>query len=176
MLLCIAYNTTSYGSKSLAAQVANGGPGRTADLGERSVTLRMAHEAAVDHVRDVFTEVGFSIPTEFSPSDRIAAEQGTDVDPYRVIGLGIPAAGDHALAAADPRVGALFPCSVVVWETAPGVQEVYHLSSMRLADHLDLVEDEEAWGALVAQLDNLVDDAFADLGRSVADRHRGIDG
>jgi uncharacterized protein (DUF302 family) len=146
---------------------------RTEELGERAVSLDMAHEAAVEHVREVFSAVGFAIPTEFSPSERINADVDSDVEPYTVVGLGVPAAGDHALEAADPRVGALFPCSVVVRETDPGRQEVYHLSTMALARRIGLAPDDERWGALEAQVERLVDDAFADLGRGVADRHPG---
>ncbi|MFB6179583.1 MAG: hypothetical protein ABEI77_07670 [Halorientalis sp.] len=43
---------------------------RTADHGERSVRLRMTHDTAVEHVTDVFRNVGFSVPTEFSPTPR----------------------------------------------------------------------------------------------------------
>jgi uncharacterized protein (DUF302 family) len=145
-------------------------------LGERSITLRMDHETAVDHVRSVFREVGFSLPTQFSPAERINTEQDADMAPYTVVGLGIPAAGDHALAVAGPRVGALFPCTVVIWESDPGEQVVYHLSVMRLARKLGLAPDNDRWGALVAQVEKLVDDAFADLGHGTAGRHRGTDG
>jgi uncharacterized protein (DUF302 family) len=146
---------------------------RTEELGERAVTLDMAHEEAVEHVREVFSAVGFAIPTSFSPSERINADLDSEVEPYTVVGLGVPAAGDHALEAADPRVGALFPCSVVVRETGPGRQEVYHLSTMALARQVGLAPDDERWGALEAQVERLVDDAFADLGHGVADRQPG---
>lgn len=147
-----------------------------AALGERSVTLGMDHQQAIDHVRSVFREVGFSLPTQFSPSERINAEQDAEMAPYTVVGLGIPAAGDHAFDVAGPEVGALFPCSVVIWQSDPGTQIVYHLSVMRLAREIGLAPDDDRWGALVAQVDKLIDDAFADLGRGVAGRHRGIDG
>jgi uncharacterized protein (DUF302 family) len=149
---------------------------RPSDLGERSVTLRMDHEAALDHVREVFSSVGFSVPTEFSPSERINAEREAGMDPYTVVGLGVPAAGEHAIDAADERVGGLFPCSVVVWETEPGVQTVYHLSVMRLAREVGLAPDDERWGILIAQVEDMMDDAFADLDHGVADRHRGVEG
>lgn len=144
-------------------------PLRTETLGERSVNLAMDHEAAVEHVQSTFSDVGFTIPMEFSPSERISAELDDDIDPYTVVGLGIPAAGDHALEAGDPRVGALFPCTVAVWETEPGHQEVYHLSTMHLAREVGLAPDDERWGALEAQVDKLVDDGFANLGRGRTD-------
>lgn len=147
-----------------------------AALGERSVTLRMNHENALEHVRSVFSDVGFSLPTQFSPAERINSEQDADMGPYTVVGLGIPAAGEHALDVAGPRVGALFPCSIVIWENASGDQEVYHLSVMRLAREIGLAPDSDKWGSLIAQVEKLIDDAFADLGHGTAGRHRGIDG
>lgn len=138
---------------------------RREQLGEREVVLKMEHEAAVDHVRSVFRTVGFAVPSEFSPSDRINAARDDDVDPYHVLGFGVPDAGAHALDVGDERVGALFPCSVVVWESEPGVQHVYHLSRMRIASELGLAPDTGAWRALVAQLEKMVDDAFAALDR-----------
>jgi len=138
---------------------------RTDELGERSVTLRTDHATALDGVRDAVSTVGFSVPTEFSPADRINEQHDADLAPYTVLGLGVPAAAEHALDAGDPRVGALFPCRVVVREVDAGRQEVYHLDTMRLAQEVGLAPDDERWAALVAQIEQMVDDAFARLGR-----------
>lgn len=51
---------------------------RTDKLGERSVVLRTDHATAVKTVREVASGVGFSVPTEFFPADRIAKERDTD--------------------------------------------------------------------------------------------------
>jgi uncharacterized protein (DUF302 family) len=138
---------------------------RTDEFGERSVTLRTDHETALETLRAAARAVGFSIPSEFSPADRIDEEHDRDFAPYTVLGLGVPAAAEHALEAGDPRVGALFPCRVVVREVDPGTQEVYHLDTMRLAREVDLAPEDEQWGTLVAQIERMVDDAFARLGR-----------
>ncbi|HKL28111.1 MAG TPA: DUF1684 domain-containing protein [Natrialbaceae archaeon] len=82
------------------------------------------------------------------------------------MGLGLPAAAAHALDAAGRRIGALFPCRIVVWEAEPGFQHVYHLNTMLLARETGLAPDTETWTALVAQLEDMIDDAFATLGES----------
>jgi len=138
---------------------------RTDELGERSVTLRTDHATALEAVRTAVSAVGFSIPTEFSPADRINEEHDADLAPYTVLGLGVPAAAEHALEAGDPRVGALFPCRVVVRQIEPGLQELYHLDTMRLAQEVELAPEDERWAALVAQIERMVDDAFARLDR-----------
>lgn len=136
---------------------------RPEELGERAITLRTDHEHALRAVETAFTDVGFTLIGEFSPAERIRHATDRDVDAYSVLGMGVPAAADHALDAADPRVGALFPCRVVVRQVEPGVQEVYFLNTMRLARSAGLAPDDERWTALVAQIESLVDDALAAL-------------
>ena len=103
------------------------------DIGEKRATLHMDHEVAVEHVREAFTDAGFGIATEFSPSEMLTEKIGADRDPYYVLGACNPAVADRALDASDKRVGGLFPCNVVIWQEEPGVQTVYHVSIMRIA-------------------------------------------
>ena len=98
------------------------------DIGEQRATLEMDHEAAVEHVREVFTDAGFGVATEFSPSALLNEKVDAERDPYYVLGACNPNMADRALDATDGRIGALFPCNVVVWEAEPGVQTVYHVS------------------------------------------------
>lgn len=136
---------------------------RPEELGERSITLETDHDPAVRAVETAFSDVGFTVVDEFSPAERIAKARDADVDGYTVLGLGVPAAAAHALDAADPRVGALFPCRVVVRTAESGHQEVYFLNTMRLARRAGLAPDDERWTALVAQIEDMVDDALAAL-------------
>ncbi|QLH81740.1 DUF302 domain-containing protein [Halosimplex pelagicum] len=134
------------------------------DFGEAQATLEMDHEAAVDHVREVFTDAGFGVPVEFSPSEMLNEKVDADRDPYYVLGACNPAIADRALDATDDRLGALMPCNVVVWEEDPGLQRVYHVSIMRIARLLGLASDEEAMDEIVAETGELVDEAFENLG------------
>ena len=61
------------------------------------------------------------------------------------------------------RIGALFPCNVVVWEDGPSTQTVYHVSIMKIARLAGMVPDDAAWEEIVAETGALVDEAFADL-------------
>lgn len=148
---------------------------RTDKLGERSVVLRTDHATAVKTVREVASGVGFSIPTEFFPADRIAKERDTDITPYTALGLGLPAAAEHVLDVGDPRVGALLHCRVVLREIEPDRQEFYHLDTMRLAQEVGLAPDDERWAALVAQVERMVDDTFTRLGRKETTERRSKD-
>ena len=133
------------------------------DIGEKRATLRMEHEAAVEHVREAFTDAGFGVATEFSPSELLAEKIGADRDPYHVLGACNPNMADRALDATDNRIGGLFPCNVVIWEEEPGVQTVYHVSIMRVARLVGMAPDDETMADIVAETGEMVDEAWANL-------------
>ena len=136
---------------------------RSEDIGEKRATLEMDHEEAVEHVREVFTAHGFGVPVEFSPSDLLNEKVDAGRDPYYVLGACNPGMADRALDASDGRIGALFPCNVIVWQEEPGVQTVYHVSIMRVARLVGMAPDDEEWADIVAETGEMVDDAFAAL-------------
>ena len=133
------------------------------DIGEERATLRMDHEAAVEHVRETFVDAGFGIATEFSPSDMLNEKVDAGRDPYHVLGACNPTMADRALDATDRRIGGLFPCNVVVWQEEPGVQTVYHVSIMRIARLLGLSGDDSAMDDIIDDTGELVDEAFGNL-------------
>ncbi|UHH25816.1 DUF302 domain-containing protein [Halobacterium noricense] len=148
------------------------------EYGEEQAVLAMDHEEAVEHVREAFSEAGFGFPAEFSPSellnekvDREAQSASgsrpqsddADRDPYYVLGACNPEVADRALDASDNKIGALFPCNVVVWQEEPGKQRVYHVSIMRIARLLGMAPDDETWAEIVAETGEYVDEAFANL-------------
>jgi uncharacterized protein (DUF302 family) len=133
------------------------------DVGTKEATLEMDHEAAVEHVREVFTDAGFGVATEFSPSEMLNEKVDAGRDPYYVLGACNPEVADRALDATDKRMGALFPCNVVVWEEEPGRQRVYHVSIMRVARLVGMAPDDGTMADIVADTGELVDEAFANL-------------
>ena len=148
-----------------------------ADIGEKRATLRMDHAEAVEHVREVFTDAGFGVPVEFSPSELLnekvdreaqrasgsrTQSDDADRDPYYVLGACNPAMADRALDM-SVELGGLMPCNVVVWEEEPGVQQVYHLSIMRVGRLVGIAPDSEEWADLVAETGTMADEAFANL-------------
>jgi len=134
-----------------------------ADIGEHRTTLAMDHEAAVEHVREAFVEAGFGVAAEFSVSALLNEKIDADRDPYHVLGACNPAMADSALSASEKRIGALFPCNVVVWEREPGLQVVYHVSIMRIARLVGMAPDDEAWADIVDETGDLVAEAWSNL-------------
>ena len=133
------------------------------DIGEKEATLEMDHDEAIEHVREVFTDAGFGVPVEFSPSELLNEKVDADRDPYYVLGACNPEMADRALDASDGRIGALFPCNVVVWQEEPGRQTVYHVSIMRVARLAGIAPDDDEWGDIVADTGELVDEAWENL-------------
>jgi len=133
------------------------------DIGEETATLHMSHEDAIEHVREAFADAGFGFPAEFSPSDLLNEKVDADRDPYYVLGACNPAMADRALDASEGKIGGLFPCNVVVWQEEPGVQQVYHVSIMRIARLVGIAPDDEDWADIVADTGEYVDEAMANL-------------
>ncbi len=133
------------------------------DVGEEQVALAMDHGEAIEYVREVCLDAGFGIPVEFSPSELLNEKVDADRDPYYVLGACNPSMADRALDGSEKRIGAIFPCNVVVWEAEPGRQRVYHVSIMRVARLVGLAPDDETWADIVADTGEFVDAAFSTL-------------
>ncbi|KDS92256.1 hypothetical protein FK85_18385 [Halorubrum saccharovorum] len=133
------------------------------DIGEEQSTLEMSHEDAIEHVRDVFTDAGFGVPVEFSPSEMLNEKVDAGRDPYYVLGACNPGVADRALETTDNKLGALMACNVVIWEEEPGKQVVYHVSIMRVARLVGMAPDNEEMADIVADTGEFVDEAFANL-------------
>jgi uncharacterized protein (DUF302 family) len=139
-----------------------------ADVGEEQVRLETGHEEAIEFVRECCLETGFGIPVEFSPSELLNEKVDADRDPYYVLGACNPNMADRALDASEERIGALFPCNVVIWEEEPGLQCIYHVSIMRVARLVGMAPDDGAWADIIVDTAELVDDLFALLAKEAA--------
>ena len=124
------------------------------DIGEHRAVLEMDHDEAIEHVRGVFTDAGFGVPVEFSPSEMLNEKVDADRDPYYVLGACNPTMADRALDASD---------NVVVWEESPGRQVVYHVSIMKIARLSGVAPDDDAMADIVADTGELVSEAWANL-------------
>ncbi len=132
------------------------------DYGEKRVTLEMGHEEAIEAVRTACEEAGMGIPVEFSPSALLNEKVDADRDPYYVLGACNPAIADRALDI-TLHIGGLFPCNMIIWETEPGTQEVYHVSIMRIAHLLGMAPDTDEWRSIISDTGELMDEIFAQL-------------
>ena len=133
------------------------------DIGEERATLEMAHEDAVETVREAFADAGFGFPVEFVASELLNEKVDAGRDPITMLGACNPNIADRALDASDMKISGLFPCGVIVYEDEPGHQQVYHVSIMRIARLVGMAPDDDEWADIVAETGEMVDEAFAPL-------------
>jgi len=123
----------------------------------------MDHAEAIEHVRTVCTDAGFGFPAEFSPSEMLNKKVDAERDPYYVLGACNPKMADRALDATEKKIGALFPCNMIIWQEAPGVQRVYHVSIMKIARLLGMSTDDEELDSIIEETGEMVEDVFDKL-------------
>jgi uncharacterized protein (DUF302 family) len=88
-----------------------------------SVTLDASFDAAEQQVRDALSEQGFGILSEIDVQAALREKLGEDVGRYKILGACNPLLARAAIAA-DPDIGALLPCNVLLRGNADGGTDV----------------------------------------------------
>jgi len=83
----------------------------------KSVDLK--YQDAIDRVVEALRHEGFGVLTEIDVAATLKKRLGTDMPPYKILGACNPEFAHRALEA-EPQIGALLPCNVVVREDAAG--------------------------------------------------------
>jgi uncharacterized protein (DUF302 family) len=110
-----------------------------------TTTVRAPHAEAVEKAREALGEQGFGVLTEIDIQSTLKQKLDVDVPAQVILGACRPPLA-HAALQAEPSIGLLLPCNVVVRETQDGtvVEAVDPQTMVAMTENGDLqsVADE----------------------------------
>jgi len=122
-----------------------------------SVTLTDSFDNVTSRVKEALAGQGFGVLTEIDVKATMKAKLDEDVDPYVILGACNPALAHRALTA-EPSLGLLLPCNVIIRATEAGtvVEAIDPMTMVQFTGNpqLQSVADEAAV-KLSAALDTL---------------------
>jgi uncharacterized protein (DUF302 family) len=121
-------------------------------------TVALPFDSAVARITEELSKVGFGVLTEIDVAATMKNKLGTEMPPYRILGACNPQFASQAIAA-EPAIGALLPCNVVVRQDAAGAVQVEVMDPNAV---LTLVDKPEVEG-LARQVRERLQQALAAL-------------
>lgn len=119
-----------------------------------STEASLPFEEAVERVRGLLQEAGYGVLSEIDVAAKLEEKLGIEREPYRILGACNPPLARQGLDA-EPELGALLPCNVVVYEREGRV----HVAAVEPQAMLSVVGNEE--------LDRIAGEVREDLARVV---------
>jgi uncharacterized protein (DUF302 family) len=103
-----------------------------------STATPLSFEEAVGRVREELASEGFGVLSEIDVQATLKQKLGVDREPYLILGACNPPLA-HAALEAEPELGTLLPCNVVVYQR----QGETHIAAVDAEQMLSIVGNDE---------------------------------
>ncbi|UCE76459.1 MAG: DUF302 domain-containing protein [Gammaproteobacteria bacterium] len=121
-----------------------------------SVQMSCGFDEAVERVTEALKTEGFGVLTEIDVKATLKKKLDVDRNPYKILGACNPQLANQALNA-DPDIGLLLPCNVVVRQEDDGVITVAFMDPNAVLALVDKSGVEQLAGQVRAKLEKVRD-------------------
>lgn len=122
-------------------------------------TVPLPYEKALEKARAVLKENGFGVLTEIDMKEKLKEKLGVDFKRYMILGACNPPLAHRALQA-EPEIGLMLPCNVIVYEQGANESVV---SAADPEAMLGVVEGNEKLDAVAAEAKRLLTKAIESM-------------
>ncbi len=101
-----------------------------------STEVDLSYDEALEKVTEELQKEGFGVLTEIDVKKTLKEKLDVDVSRYKILGACNPSFAHKALQA-EPGVGLLLPCNVIVYESEDGVTNVAAINAEAMLGVVD---------------------------------------
>ena len=112
-------------------------------------------DTAVAKVTEALSKEGFGVLTEIDVAATMKKKINVDMPSYRILGACNPTLANRAISA-EPSIGLLLPCNVVVRQDAAGTVHVEFMDPIAIMQLVERPEVEELAGEVRGRLDRVL--------------------